>query len=911
MSDIIKPGNFNASYFNNGPGRWLKRALYFFPAVLIGAFLLVAFVFPLPLKKDSKAEVVAPISKEAKGFIGKSNRLLAELLEVQDTSVSVTSVESLNLRYPAFEFVLPYPETSGSNALDVRIVDIHPEYIKSEDMKNFYYNSSLSSLLRKQRQNLMDKYFSIDFKQVKVLKKGSAKGKNVYETRVSAVYLKKDMFKVALEKDPWRGTITSAANSLFDDEDCLYLVHKDMMVPLAKVNGFRSLNMYTAVFSLEDEAFYNSQGKSLDYYHYYKSAFLKSHKHLRVDVKKTVKSKSLGWLDIAYLDDDSAHIQIIPNKEIVCRVASPGEDMLTINSSDLANSSGEKVAYNEGMRLLLYDRNGVKITEFAMVSKNPMHVLSTMRHTNEGTSRYWAGKKNADVLTRQMAKGVGRNMSNALGVDTVRLSVDPLLSLEFEQEMKQYMNTLKETGSFTHVPGEQYEMSLTIMDMATGEILASPSVTDNPAADDKYLMGMRNSSLVRRPIGSTFKPLLTLAAVISNPSLVNLTNTYSKSHVVGTDTSGKPIGDFLGRRTKAWVSGHWGNGRGMVQYLAHSDDVYPVLLTALALTGSPDSQDLASVDMLPLGGKSYFSKDGPQSVKMGASDARITDYELIKNLASLYSVYSFHETDEDQSENLSYYLWEKLYSENDYLVGMDRRFGLDEISPNATNMRYDRFDGETLRGHLAPWVLGQGDNDWSCIKMAEAWTRMLTKQPVKASFIAAKRNDGQKSESLVELIAAEKEANGSAMTEKDVASVWNKFLSDFKQAQSIPGGTLAPMYASVMALNSRVKPAAGNLLVFSKTGTPDQYLRMENMQVGGASKYYDVAHFVFSLMSESSYKSVRNGDEAKGITCVVRITRSYDEKTSDDGLWSRHARNFFSSNSERMDKLYYMTQKYY
>ena len=97
MSDIIKPGNFNAPYFNNGPGRWLKRALYLFPAALIGVFLFVAFALPLPLKKDSKAEVVAPISKEAKGFIGKSNRLLAELLEVQDTSVSVTSVESLNL----------------------------------------------------------------------------------------------------------------------------------------------------------------------------------------------------------------------------------------------------------------------------------------------------------------------------------------------------------------------------------------------------------------------------------------------------------------------------------------------------------------------------------------------------------------------------------------------------------------------------------------------------------------------------------------------------------------------------------------------------------------------------------------------------------------------------------------------
>ena len=902
MSENLKPGNFNAPYFNHGPGKKLKTLLFFSPAVLIALLFLVVYIVPLPLKRDSKESVVSPINKPDKGFVGKTNMLLEELLlECEDCSVRVTSVESLTKRYPAFEFQLPYEELAGSNVQDVRVVGINPDYIKTESLKTFYYNSAISSLLRKQRENMMEKYFSIDFKREKV-------GRDAYESRVSKIYLKKDMFKIALAKDPWQGTITSAPNSLFDDGNSLYLVHKDMMVPLSKVANFNSLNKYTAVFGLEDETFYDSRGNQLDYYQYYKSAFKSSRNHLRVDVRKTPKAESMGWVDIAWIGD-SGEIQIVPNKNLICRVATPGEGMITINSSELANATGKRVAYKEGMRVLLYDRSNAKVAEFAIVSENPMQILSTMRHTDEGLSRYWANSKNADILSRQMAKGVGRNMSNALGVDTVKLSIDPMLSLEFEKEMKKYIKSLKSAG-FTHIEGEQFEMSLTIMDMATGEIIASPSVTDNPVADDRYLMAKRNSSFVRRPVGSSFKPLLTLSAVLANPSLLKLQNTYGKSHLSGSDYKGKPMGEFLGRTTLAWVPNHWGNNRNMTQYLAHSDDVYPVLLTALSLIGRPDSEDLTNINTLPVSGSSYF-RAGSDGVVLGNDNVRLTDYEMIKNMASLYEVYSFHETDIDESENINHYLWESLYSDSEYLPDMDMLFGLEEVSPDATNMRYDRFEDNTLRGHLVSWVLGQGDNDWSALKFAEAWTRMLTKQPVRASFVSTKGVKKEENESLVDRIAAQKKDSGSSMSKASVNSTWNTFLANFKDAQSVPGGTLNPMYSAFSSMNSKVKPASGNLMVFSKTGTPDQYSRMEVMRVGRAVSYYDVAQFAFSLMPESSYKSVQNGGEVKGITCVVRITRSYPKKSGDSGLWSSHARDFFSANAGRLEKLYYMTQKYY
>ena len=119
------------------------------------------------------------------------------------------------------------------------------------------------------------------------------------------------------------------------------------------------------------------------------------------------------------------------------------------------------------------------------------------------------------------------------------------------------------------------------------------------------------------------------------------------------------------------------------------------------------------------------------------------------------------------------------------------------------------------------------------------------------------------------------------------------------------------MNRAVASLNTSVCRTSDGLVVLSKTGTPDEYRRMETKQLAGNNRYYDVAQFVFSLMPESSFNALKNQRDVKGITCVVRITRSYDNKASDNGMWSSNARDFFSNDSKRLEKLYYMTQKYY
>lgn len=902
MANEIRPGDLRSPFFRNNPGRLLKYLLYTLPALLL-LLVLSTVILPSKLKEDSKNSVVAPVQKDNKGFVGKSNLVLLDLLQVQNHDVKVKSVADLNKRYPAFEFALPYDEAEGSNVSDVRLVGINPDCIRDQDLRNFYYNSSIPALLKKQRANLSEKYFYINFN----VKSASSTD----QVTITKIYLKPDMFKIALEKELWKGTVMAAPNSLFDDGNHLYLVHKDMVLPLANVVSLGNLSMSAVIYDMKNDAFYDSRGQRFDYYRYYKDAFGKTPKHLRVDVKKSMKGNSVGWIDVACKEEDGKKVlQIIPNKDIVCRVTAPGEDIRKIGSSEYAGSLGETVPYKEGMRVLIYDRGGSKLTEFAVVSKNPMTILSTMSYNDEGIGRYYSDEKNADVLTRQMTRGVCRNMSNVYNVDTVRLSVDPLLSLEFENEMKQYLMTLKSNRSFRPMPKERFEMSITVMDMATGEILASPSVSDRKDEDGIYAMASRNSSLVRRPIGSTFKPLLTLASVLTNPTLLDLKNTSAKSRIVEYPSeSNKGKGMFLGRPTTLWVAKHWGNECDMTQYLAKSDDVYPVLLAALCLSGKTDKDNLATLNELPVGGNSYFTR-GETDIMLRKDNLRVDDYEITEMLATLYSVHSFNETDMDEDMNLNYYMWEDLFSGKEYMDGFDMHFGLDEVSPDVTNMRYDRFGGHTLRSHLVSWVLGQGDNDWSCIKMAEAWTRMLTKKPVKASFVID-GPDAEPAEDLVDLVATHKKERGSSMTGNDINNAWNKYLDNFRKAQSQQGGTLYDMYNAVSKVSRNVRPSGDGLVVLSKTGTPDEYKRMETKQLAGNNMYYDVAQFVFSLMPESSFKSLKDRDMVKGITCVVRITRSYENKANDDGMWSTHARNFFSEDTERLEKLYHMTKKHF
>lgn len=875
--------------------RYIKRLLIWVPIVFV-IVISISFFFPAcsELGADGRKDVVSPLNEDGVGFVGKSNDLLSHLLSFQDNNVTVNSLETLNKKYPAFEFQLPYKEEYGSNVMDVRLVNINPEYIKDEELLKFYYNSSIPKLLKMQRDNISDKYFKIRFRT-----KNAGRRSTVDVVQVSVIH---SMFKVALEKNPWRGTILSNDNSMFTQDDGLYLVHDNQMMPIAKTESYEPLDVVTYKLYLDSGRICDVDGKDVDYYDYYMHAFHNDRKRLRIEVVRRERDRDQrGFVDFAYMGED--RVRIIADQNVDCQIFVPGVAPLDVKASEFADSDGKIVDFHEGMRIVLTDNlSKVKLTEFAIVSENPARVLSTVIQSSSGETRYWADARNADVFTRQMMRGIARNMTNSIGVDTVSLSVDPLLSKDLEKSMKEYIGKLKDRMG--RISGERWEMSVTVMDMATGNILASPSVTDIHSSDEKLLMTTRNSSLIRRPVGSVFKPLLTLAAALTNPSVLDLSS--AGKTMLESNNSGKGV--FLGCRTSTWVPNQWGASVDMVNYLGYSHDIYPVIMTALCLDGHSAETDLNTVRRLGQTADSFF-RPMDDEIQLGNKRTKMTDYQLIRNLASLYSIHSYNESTDDYSRYLNYYLWDNLFAAGDdremEVPDDEKHFGLDEISPDVTNMRYDAFDeGKTLRNHLSTWVLGQGDNDWSCIKLAEAWTRMITKRKVNASFVLAGSEAGAEPEKLTDLLQKSRSSESFPVND-----IWNSFLNKFEDAQEL--GTLREMNNAVNALNRRVGRNDDELVLFAKTGTPDEYFRREINELTGQTRKYDVGQFVFSLVPSSSLASIEGVGTATGITCVVRITRSYTGNAPDTGLWSMDARDFYSNNSENLNRLYYMTYNYY
>ena len=67
-------------------------------------------------------------------------------------------------------------------------------------------------------------------------------------------------------------------------------------------------------------------------------------------------------------------------------------------------------------------------------------------------------------------------------------------------------------------------------------------------------------------------------------------------------------------------------------------------------------------------------------------------------------------------------------------------------------------------------------------------------------------------------------------THANLNTTWNTFLDKFNAAQAQSGGTLKRMY-------DRLSQVAPDLCLFSKTGTPDAYVRYEFPMLGGNNRF--------------------------------------------------------------------------
>lgn len=877
---------------------WVKLPLII-PILVVIIVIVVALMGSLKngnmMWKDARENIYELSNEE--GLFRKSSELFAELLKFKNHNIkNVRSIDDLNKKYPAFIFSLPYSEDSITFSLieDIRCVGINEKYLDSledNNLKIFYYNSRLPQLFEAQKVEVGNKLFKLDIDKNLVVK---------------SISLVPSMFKVPLEKIRWRSSIYGQESSLFPSDSTIFLSWGKAVLPI-RIDAEGDRLSVICGRDKNSNSFSVAGDKSIDlprkgYYEYYKhyktnSPLLqfdtgKGYVKLRVMVKK----RATG--NVIFFEYNNP----TPNNDLAVSVFTGDE---TIKLSDLQGASflSDSIPFVEGMKIVLRDKNE-KITEFVLTQQNPICLLSSEINTNQGFERYVISECNTDIFTQQLLRGLSSALPYYEYNDDIKLSVDPILSREMENEMRSYIDDLKRSFGESESRNVVWDMSLTVMDIETGNILAAPYVSDRVDKLRGVLKyAQRNTALQRRPIGSAFKPLLALATVLTNKSLLELDTRgkYSKG--------GDGYCNFYGTKVVEWAKEypvHW-NGCDFKTFLSRSDDVYPAALVALCMNSNGDPSENLSIrqSLKPYPEKSIF-KDGYKNVlaiKIPEEDnvALLRDYDLFKILDILYDIndYGDYERSKDGSRIVEMYMWRNLKRDmHDSLV---KDWKIDVVTPDYTNMNYYRTlqkKHSTFHGEWKPWILGQGGNDWSCIKLAEAYSRMISKKKVCASFVAGV----SKNEPLDTLLSSHQNVGSERNRNLSyINAAWNGFLSKFADAQK-EGSLLSPMYDVVNSIDN-------NLVLFSKTGTPNLYEREESCDIDSTSQYLDVAYYCFGLMTKDSYNKVKAGKQPKGIVCVIRITRKLVKKEKGNGLWSSHARNFFSK--ARFKKFYEMTKVYY
>jgi hypothetical protein len=895
--------------------------------------VLILLVFGISLFSHSANDTYKPVTDKGKGFIGKADALFEKLLhENMVENINATGLSGLNRKYPAFVFDVPDSLNSDLNIYDIRVVGINESCIKEEEYRNFYEGSSLPTLIKEQRLNKDKKSFHIDIQK----KKGILTIKKIEMIR--------PLHSIKFSPKIWEGDIWAQSHNPVNNEDSSrFLIYGSSVVPV-RIQQNAGYNVDYPIYLTDNNSkckngiyyYFDSIFNEIDWYeHYNKYYKLKDRLKIQFETNNEINNQNL-------------YLQLF--KDSIIFEAS-GVLYITAISKDAPSKSfyfdataGKKhifkfSAESENIRIFVEDKDRKKLSEFQLSRHNPLNKLAYVIETSKGKTRKQTDPQYTDIFTQQVVTHFLQNVNENNVPDNVNLSIDPFLSSALEKELEYYGKSFVVKGL---EKDEHFEISMSIINTATGEILAAPYYvyTEKELTQERKI-SKRNPNMVRRYVGSCFKPIMTLASLQLYPKLIGLktdTNMIKQPKKTGKkDKKGNLLFDtyILGcpiQSTFAMTGNgnHYTNKMDIVSYLAASNDVFPVVLAMYSFTKFNDENPLKlKFSDLKTYIKSNNKDDGTYSVSLlnpkekntvnflndGNCNFDINNSQFAGVFNNLYTIYSEGIVNNADSAIVpSRYLYRFL---NDSLY-------FPEISPDITNFDYYSWNDSvrSFRGTVVPWVLGQGTNEWSPLKLAEAWSRMVTKYPLRISYI---HNDKPAEIYENKPLLSQQTADFLGKNSDERFKVWNRFLDILKNAQTKSPNLLTPVYDQIK--NIRIN--GDSLVILSKTGTPSDYERAdwEHFNIKG-NITYDVGLYSFSLMTKKQYEQLKKNKTTPvdsirnaGITCVIRIVHSYREKEKPKitNVNSYDARNFLifkekqekdsKSDNTRIRKLLFYTDR--
>jgi hypothetical protein len=382
----------------------------------------------------------------------------------------------------------------------------------------------------------------------------------------------------------------------------------------------------------------------------------------------------------------------------------------------------------------------------------------------------------------------------------------------------------------------------TVMDARTGEVLAmasSPSpraIQDFDTPDPDLKRAFRTDANLRLlPIGSAAKPLLATAILAWRPSLAGL----------ATPARTGALTDVLGLSFQAPIPGDSKSARvDFDHFIKDSDNYYAASLLLLA------TADPASGDRIRLGaGEGYFlcSTGGacaaqtsrPKSVfESAAADGAsiVTAPESLTGLGwipVLHEVFDAQTAARSAADPTSPYAYPGCSGGAGRYGGQSREAGvwrglfaaradLDPCGFTQSSPEREALGLEAARDYrrdMVTVILGNGEGRWSAVKLAEAYSRLVTGRQVRASFVFVPDPDA--AVAALPLLGADPALAPRADLDEARRKVTHAMTL-------VPQGTAAAteLPGALKELQARLavapSPGGGHLALgaFAKTGTP-------------------------------------------------------------------------------------------
>jgi len=402
-----------------------------------------------------------------------------------------------------------------------------------------------------------------------------------------------------------------------------------------------------------------------------------------------------------------------------------------------------------------------------------------------------------DLSTKQKIRILGQSFVKS-DKENLYITENILLGKMLEERI---LNFYRE--KFRDYRNRIIEISVCVMDIYTGRILATPYFSNqwNQYDFKETFPTEKNFNLYNHDIASTFKPLFAGHCVQKKPSLLNFSfEDYSPpQHNNKTcEILEYEVESYPRKNVKDPL--FWSNCTSMSEFLGKSHDNYPIAL---------------------------FLKSVKPNIKQLKSTPWVTFEQLdtlpfFIDMAKNYGV----ELNYTKSSVICNNYWKDTKLKIPY-----------QLKPDKVNLMGPAKEKKYFYD-IKAFVLGQGDNKWSNVALAQGYARLISGREIQGTFIFSQPKNRPN------------EIAGNNRTTRV------QFLERWERAVNINNATIREPYN--LFKNGVTNP--GEYKYYAKTGTPEDLNRNSE-------------YFKPTIIDEGLFAVgiVASNNNEKGIVCVVHV----------------------------------------